>query len=241
MLSPAPGVDCKSMPPRKAAAAAAITNTAAAASAAGGAASAARTKSATGGGSDRKSPKRAPAAGIKRARSTTNAQNKRLNLAQRLKQKELQLAGQAPPTPQQPQPPPPQLASSSIRQKEHGVHADDIMSAQALLAERRCNARLRDEQRMLREQVEDRDRFIAVQLSAGVCRTYANRYGQDDVDEILRRMDDHIVQFAHQQLAGVSPSHPQFAHREFIAKLAEQAEALVRDSLAMRGFYTASE
>lgn len=220
------------MPPRKAVDVAAA---AAAASTAG------HNKSAKGGGSGRKSPKRAPAAGTKRARSTADAQNKRLNLAQRLKQKELQLASQAPtPLLQPPPQPPSQPASASIKKEEHRVHVDD-MSTQALLAERRCNARLRDEQRVLREEVEDRDRFIAVQLSAGVCRTYANRYGQDDVDEMLQRIDEHIVQFAHQQLAGVTPSHPKFAHREFIAKLAEQAAALVRDSLAMRGFYTAPE
>lgn len=158
-------------------------------------------------------------------------------MAQRLKQQEqLQSAAQAASQPLLPQ----KQSVASAKQEQSSVADDATLSAQALLAERRCNARLRDEHHVLREAVEDRDRFIAVQLSAGVCRTHANRYGQDDVDDMLQRVDD-IVQFAHQQLAGVTPSHPRYAHREFIAKLAEQAAALVRDSLAMRGFYTATE
>lgn len=180
----------------------------------------------------------------KRAREP--ASKERPNFAKRLKRKEEeQLSTDKPYTEQVVAQPPaaPSATSAHMGSKRRAAQDAGALDASYYqdlwLAERRNSARLYDEQKILRDAVHDRERFIEMQLSAGVCQTYVDRYGQDDVDEFLRRVRTHVKQYAYEQLSSVPPSHPSYGHREFIASLSTQVDALVRDSFAMRGFHTA--
>lgn len=195
-----------------------------------------RTKATKTAGTARKPVGRPPTKRAREAASNASV-NEKTNFAKRLKRKEQQQSGTdtveaaaaAPST---------AAEVYSVRPKSDMGAVSSLHFQDMWLAERRHNARLHDEQQSLRDAVRDRDRFIQMQLSAAVCQTYVNRYGQDDVDEFLRRVRTDLVQHAHEQLGSVPPSHPSYAHREFIANLSDQVDALVRDSFAMRGFCT---
>lgn len=167
------------------------------------------------------------------------------NFAKRLKRKEEQqstadMSATHPPVVAQPA----SNASPTTADDSSRRRADEVPPSRyqdLWLAERRNSARLYDERNKLRDEVQDRERFIQMQLCTGACQTYVNRYGQDDVDAFLRRVRTDLVEYAREQLGSMPPSHPSYALREFIAHLSDQIDALARDSFAVRGYHTVED